>query len=409
MINSVSSIPMVYNPAIQNQLSNTSMAVPQQIQNANLNGIDALGIYNQPLQKAKNLQPTLPTILQPEAIKNINGEKIYSPIGTLEAIVKKDDKNTIVYKMDIQAPENAIRKIEYYDNTTGKLTAIQENFNKIEKGKLPQITQCEVRNIDPQTGKTSKISFYENGQLACIKEIEYGPNNYKKEYTTSKNSSYIHENFGNGYRKTTIFDSKGNVQEVVNFDENNYSTEHILYKNGIPCKITKESEIKINTNPTGKNPASDVDLIPAQPYILGYNPHQVDGEKKYYSNGVLHSIKTTTQNGEITHMFDINGDLTGIEDAQNPNNVKTIIYHNLHDKENSFYTVDEEIGNKIVKTTSFNNDGSKEVTVINFNDNSEKHVKYSENGLINHYYETDKTGNGLFMSFDKQGNLISIS
>lgn len=410
MINSINSIQNSYNAAFQpqNQVQTQSITIPEQTQSVNMNGINALASYNQPAQvQVKNIQPALPTILQPDAIKAIQGERIYTPDGSLNAIVKNDGKTTTVYKMDISAPNDAIRKIEYYDNATGKITAVQENFNKIENGKIPQIQFCEIVNFNSE-GKPIKISSYKEGKFLYAKEKEYGLNGYEKEYTTSENDNLIHENFGNGYRRTTVLNKNGNIDEVINFDDNNHSSEHIKYKNGVPTSIKRESDIPIGQNPTGKCPSQDPELVPAQPYILGYDPKQVQGEKKFYSNGSLHSIRTQTQNGEITHTFDINGNLTGIEDNQNPQSSKSIIFSNAQGIVHPHYSIMEDLGNNREKTTMYSNDGSCEVTVFDHNTKEEKYLSYSKEGIMENYYEGNNKDSKIFMHFDKQGNLINI-
>ena len=410
MINSINSVQGSYNTAMQNQLQAQpqSVTIPQQSQNVNMNGINALASYNQPVQaQTRNIQPALPTILQPDAIKAIQGERIYAPDGSLCAIIKNDGKTTTIYKMEISAPNDAIRKIEYYDSTTGKLKAVQENSNDIQEGKVPKLTFCEIKNFD-DNGRINKFTCYQDGKLLLVKEKEFGQNGYEKEYTAYENENIAHENFGNGYRKTTIFDKKGNVNEVINFDDNNNTLEHIKYKNGIPTSITRESDIPIGQIPNGKCPATDPELAPAQPYILGYDPKQVQGDKKYYSNGAIHSITTKTQNGEITHMFDINGNLTGIEDAQNPQNPKSIIYSEASDIRYGHYSIVENIDNNKEKTTIYENDGSYEVVVYNHDTKEEKSLSYSKDGIIQHYYEGNGKDNEMFMTFNKQGNLINV-
>ena len=134
MINPVNTFPVSYNTAIPNNVSQMQSQTIQQppVQNPNMSGLDALAAYNQPTQKMsapKHIEPALPTVLQPEAIKAIKGERIYTSTGTLDSIVSKGDNTKTVYKMDAAAPNDAIRKIEYYDNSTGKLKFIQENFN----------------------------------------------------------------------------------------------------------------------------------------------------------------------------------------------------------------------------------------------------------------------------------------
>ncbi|MBQ8460428.1 hypothetical protein IJ541_10060 [bacterium] len=413
MINSVNTVPISYNTGLtaNTPMQNPQVNVPVQNYNVDLNGINALASYNQPIANtasAKNIQPALPTILQPEAIKAIQGERIYSPLANLDSIVKKDDKITTVYQMDVQAPNDAIRRIECYDNITGKLIRVQDNFNTIEKGKLPKTDFIEIKDINPENGKTSKLTIYTNGKLDCVKEYEYAPN-YSKEFTVTDLSKTITENFNDGKLiRTTSFNKNNQVDFVKTINTDDRSSQTTYYKNGIPVRMSNEIQTPI-PNTTGKNPLADADLVPQQPYILGYDPKQVQGEKRNYSNGALHSITTTLPNGgEIIHMFDIKGNLTGIEDASNPANVKDIIYHNVFDTEASYYTVDEQIADNVTKTTAFNKDGSREVNIMDFKNNAEKHAFYSKEGNLSMYFEVDTKGNNLLMEFDKQGNLINL-
>ena len=182
MINSVNPLMGVQNvQAGQYQMQQpAAQPINQQVQNPNLNGVNALASYNQLAKTApKTITPALPTVLQPEAIRVIEGERVTAPNGTLDSIIKRNDKTTVIYKMDIAAPNDAIRKIEVYDNTTGKLISEQENFNDIKPGKMPSsfLTEINERNSE---GKITKTTVYSHGKLDNVAEIEYGPNGYEK-------------------------------------------------------------------------------------------------------------------------------------------------------------------------------------------------------------------------------------
>ncbi len=405
MINSINPVSMVQNQLpVQNVANPAQQVNQQQVQNANLNGINALASYNQPVTKSapKIIQPTLPTILQPEAIKNMPGERVLTPTGTLDCIIQRNDKNTVIYKMDVLAPNDAIRKIEYYDNTTGALIKEQENENEIIDGQLPKTYFTEIIERQPD-GLPKKSTIYYDGKYEQTIEYEHGKDTDKVYVVKSDNTSLIEEGLKNSKTsKITRFDEKGQITEVETMNRDEHTSQIIQYKNGIPSNIkTRKNEPIPNT--TGINPLQDPDLAPSQPFVLGYDPKQVQGEKRFFSNGVLHSIKTTTAQGEVYHTFDVTGRLTGIETDQN----KTIIFHNNTDPHAASYSVDENLSNDVLKTTTFNNDGSKIVTVKNLNDNSDKNAIYDEKGNLECYFTKSKDDN-MMLSYDKQGNLINI-
>ena len=159
MINPVNAAPSAVN--VNTNLLSKVKADKQQPENnsidtAQASGAEAMAAYNKAAVKSpvkadikdfetlKNLKPSLPTVLQPEAIKILDGERIRNADGTLYAIVKKTPETTTTYLMDVQAPEDAIRKIITVDSKTGKRIRVQENYNKIEQGKLPVIFSTEI-------------------------------------------------------------------------------------------------------------------------------------------------------------------------------------------------------------------------------------------------------------------------
>lgn len=410
MINSINSIPSANNIGMQAQGKVTNPSIPTnnyQVQNPNINGIDALAAYNQPAvskSMPKTIQPAIPTVLQPEAIKGMEGDRIYNSMGELDTIVKRTDNYTTVYKTDIQAPNDAIRKIETFDNKTGKLVRVQENLNIIEKGKLPQLNVIEIKDFYPDSDKVQKTTVYYRGKLEMVGEKEYGPNGYEKNSLITMGKPIVIEEFGDTHiSKVTRFDQKGQITSVETIKKDENTKQTVIYKNGAPAKVISESKSPI-VNTTGKNPMADADLVPSQPYILGYDPKTIQGEKTYYSNGALDSISTLTENGGyMTHKFAADGNLIGIEDAKNPDNSKTILYYS------DYYSVDEQIAKDVRKTTVFNNNGTKEVSIVNFADRSEKYAMYEKNGKLSNYIDIDKDGNKMMLTYDKDNNLIDIN
>lgn len=411
MINSVNSLPMVQNVGIQKDFNTNPIqrsSVNNKMSDVNLNGVNALAAYNRSMVSPiapKEVQVLLPTILQPVAIKSLNGERINNSMGELDSIVKRTDKTTTVYKMDVQAPNDAICKIETFDNATGRLVQRQENLNIIEAGKLPRITMMEITKYSPETGKEIGGTVYNDGQPHVAWVKEYEPNGVSKEYCKNfydNTSSIIETNADkNGGRKID-FDKNGNVVSILTKDEIRNSKETVKFKNGVLRSRSIETKTPI-PNTTGKNPTSDPDLVKAQPYILAYDPKQIQGERAYYSNGVLEAISTLTDNGGmVIHRFNINGNLDAILDQKDVNNPKMVTFNSDN------YVVSERLPKGAEKLTVFNKDGSTEVSVVNHKDKSEKMIKYSKDGIPQSYLDIDSKGNKLLMDFDKQGNLISV-
>lgn len=405
-------------PKINSQINNNNIrkksyqTSSQQDTKAQINytGFDTLSNYNQmiinkPTQKI--IKPSLPTVLQPEAIKALKGDRIYNSTGTLNSIITRNDKTTTIYKMDVLAPQDAIGEIKTFDNKTGKLIRTQKNLNTIEENKLPRTDIIEIKDYSTDFPKPLKTTIYYKGKLEMVAEHEYGPNNYSKFSVISNTESpkVIEENFkAQGIRKTTKFDAQGNIFSVDYINSNDESKKTIYYKNGLASKIINESKSPIE-NLTGINPQNDITIKPSLPFILNYNPMTLAGERNYYSNGMVEGIKTKTSNdgGYILHKFGLNGTLEGILDMSNPNNKKNILFFP------NYYTIEENTANNIRKTTIFNDDGTKEVSLYDKNDNIQKYAAYFQNGNLASYLETLPDGTKTLMNYDKNGNLINIS
>ena len=393
--------PVNLNPMVQN----TTMMAPQQVatqprqifapmDNPNMDGLKALAAYNQPIANSapaapKTITPTLPTVLTPAAIHSMEGERISSANGTLSAIVKRGENTT---------------EIETYDNATGKLVAVQKNFNKIEAGKTPVIVDTEIIEFD-NNGKEKKMSFYYEGKLANVVETQYGPNGFERRYIVREDgSSCILENCKvTDTQRSLQYDKNGQIQELEIMDFKNYTSKLETYKNGKLVNVENKKQEPI-PNTTGRNPQADPQLVPTQPYVLGYDPKQVDGQKQFYSNGTIERITTKTATGSITYTFDVNGTLTGIEDAQDPNNIKYIVYHDY----GKCYSVEEKMGENLFKTTNFVDDGTIEVCVMNENTKQEKIAHYNSNGSLVTYIEHNSPEDKMLIGFNKNGEIIKV-
>jgi hypothetical protein len=395
----------------QQPMQSTNPAVAQNINNsnANLSGINALATYNQPMGQVNRrvLTPSEPIILSSEQIKNLDGQRITNPHGELDCIVQKTENATVVYKIDALNPDK-ISNIKYYDNATGKLVRIQNNNTCPATETAPERTFINIDEIDVNNGRLGKTTYYEDGKITDVCEIQHNPDGSEIHYGYSYTSgeSYVYESDANyTFSKETTFDKNGKIKSVQTDNREDYTMQKVEYINGVPAKIKTEKQ-EIIPNETGINPFVDPRLVPSQPYVLGYDPHNVEGEKQYYSNGVVASIDTQTAEGSISHHFTPNGDLEYISDDRNGKHLFVTYYQ---DSYGITQTVDEDIADGVIKSTSFRPEGNTEVHITNRNDDSEIHTHYSKEGVLRSYYQKDKDMQEMLLSFDKQGNLRSIS
>ena len=404
MINPVNT----FNPVQTTQQAYTTETIyppqPQQqtSPDVQMSGMDAMAAYNQaniskPTEQ-KKMEPLVPVIITPESIKDIKGEKIYNSQGTLNSIVDKQDKETVVYKMDISNPEKAVSEIKYYNNQTGKLTKIQKNFNFAGSESNPKNVETNIVELNSD-GKVQKASHYYQGKLESTEEFEYGPDGFKKIYTAvpKGHSSILEICEVTDSARLTRFDKDGQIKSVDTKDNKTGEFKTTEYKNGKPIRITNGQNLPIE-NTTGINPLADPELTPAQPFVLGYDPKGIQGEKSYYSNGALEKIETQTRDGKVTHLFNPDGSLGVI----NKENGSTIFFYNENINGTKSYVIEDKLPNGGTKTTEYDDDGSKSVRVKN--GESEKELIYNKNGAM--VYGESNKGKHTYMEFNKNGELV---
>ena len=409
MINSLNPAMMPRGVNFQNNVPTAPVSVqnntpPQTVTNPNLGGLEAIASYNQPVKTVKKeIQPSLPTIMQPEAVHAIQGEKVTNAEGKLDSIVSKNDKTTTVYVMDSQAPNDAIQKILYFDNATGNLTRVQENTNEIKQGQMPVVKEILIREFDAN-GDIQKMTKYDENNKYVVHQHEKMPDGTKKDFGIFPDgSSNVAELDAQGnYVKVTSFSDKGEIAEVVNFKDDRES-QIITYKNGIPAKVINKEKGVYNPE-LAKIPAQDKDIVPAQPYILGYEPKNVQGDKKFYSNGVVQEISTTTANGKVVHKFDSLGELQSITVDENGKK-KEITYDYFGG--NKGYRITEELGD-VKKETTFHPKGHN-VLLTNKTTGEERHAEYTNDGKLLWYGKyNDQTNERFGIGFDKDGNITEM-
>lgn len=411
MINSINPYNLVNGVQLQNNVPNAPVQVTNngisQVENPNLNGINALANYNRPINTPRVLTKTPMTIAKPTDIQNIKGEKVTSSDGSLQAIVDKGENSTTIYKMN---GDKVVENIKTYDNATGNLIKCEywdysnedNERNGIPAGSI-------VDEYDKQTGKPIKSTYQDfvKPEYSGVTEIETLPDGSTQSYSIDSNRSSISETYPNGdNKKITEFDPSGQIKEI-RYYQDDVESKVVTYRNGIPAKI-EDIQRATYSPEVAQIPANDPNMTPAQPFVLGYNPTEVQGEKKYYSNGQLESIKTQTANGTVYHNFDVRGKLTEI--TSNENGVEKRVKFNGDNDRTREYSIIENLDKDTQKETNFFVDGMISVHTTNEVTHETTSATYNPNGKIRTYYKFNKESNtpseDIFIEFDKNGNVV---
>lgn len=417
MLNSINPYNPINSVQYQNNVPNAPIQVSNngipQIENPNLNGINALANYNQPVNNTpKILAKTPMTIAKPTDIQNIQGEKVTSQDGRLQAIVNKGETTTTVYKTN---GDKGVENVKTYDNATGRLIKRESWFyeNEEKERNFEPEAGC-VDEFDPQTGNQIKSTFQDfiKPEHSSVTEMETLPDGSKKFYHVDYNTkeSYIAEDAPNGDRMKTTRFKNGQPTEVVTFKDD-AEDQIIAYKNGIPIKIENKQSSTTYAPELAQIPANDPNITPAQPFVLGYNPAEVQGEKKdYYSNGQLQSIETRTANGKVAHKFDVRGNLTEIQ--SNENGVEKHVVFNNDRAGKISYSIIEDLDKDTKKETTFHADGTKYVHVNNNATKAHTSANYDKDGNLRGYTKynsEDPNEEHLFINFNTKGNVVYAS
>ena len=120
-------------------------------------------------------------------------------------------------------------------------------------------------------------------------------------------------------------------------------------------------------------------------FELNYDPKNLNGEKKYYSNGAIEENIVDENGKKVVYRFGTNGELESIEKGN-----LTIRYFNDRHNGTSGYSISEDFGNNKSKTSIYLNNGSTSC-LIDDNGNGEQ-FDFNINGdIIRHLnYTYDK-------------------
>lgn len=352
-------------------------------------GAEALANYNKPNVMAFDksvleVEPVLPTIIQPDAIGSIEGEKIYGSNGKLNSIVNRVGNTTVIYQASPEF-DNMIESITTIDKKTGNV--IKKQRNEIENGKY---TYTGVYEYDPATGEGIKETAYNNGELdyaskrltnerGLTQEIEYNYQNghfYVYESNGDKNFSRNYE-FNKNKELISVSEHK-RAKGAEAYSEVNF------YNGAVISSEQRKSEVLPNN--MGREILSDADITPAD---MSVYPDSIEGEKTFYSNGSLESVTA----GDLVYNYSPEGDITYINDGNKTFEVK-----------NDVTTIVEHLENGAVKTTKSFKDGF--VVVDYEKDDYKKHLSM-QNGTPSYYYEDQGDRTIKCFDFNEKGMLIS--
>lgn len=322
-------------------------------------GAEALANYNKPNVMAFDksvleVEPLLPTIIQPDSIGSIEGEKIYGSNGKLNSIVNRVGNNTVIYQASPEF-DNMIESITTIDKKSG--IVIKKQRNEIEDGKY---TFTGVYEYDPVTGEGIKETFYENGELAYASKRIANDRGLTQEigYDYHDGHFYVHESNGNkNFSRDYEFNKNKELISVSEYKSVKGAEAHteINFYNGAVIS-SRQSKSEVLPNNMGREVLNDQDVKPAD---ISIYPETIEGEKTFYSNGSLESITA----GNLTYNYSVEGDLVSIQDGNK--------------------LVEKFVDNSI-KITEALEDNAKRTTYID-----------SKNGIVNVWYEKGDTDKHL--------------
>lgn len=352
-------------------------------------GAEALANYNKPNVMAFDksvleVEPILPTVIQPDAIGSIEGEKIYGSNGKLNSIVNRVGDKVVVYKASPEN-DNMIESIVTTDKKTGNV--IKEQRNEIEDGKY---TYMRVNEFDSETGKGVRQTVYEDGEPSyaskritkdngLTQEIEYDfANGHYSVYESTEDDRFSRTyEFNKNKELISIYEHRNSRGSELRSEVNFYNGAVIS---------SEQHKAEVLPNNMGREVLNDAEVTPSD---LSVYPDSIEGEKTFYSNGSLESVTA----GDLVYHYSPEGDITFIEDGNKTVEVK-----------NNITTIKEKLNEGAVKTTKYFEDG---YTVVDYKKGDYcKHISIN-NGNPSYYYEDngDRTIKGF--DFNEKGMLVS--
>ena len=362
-------------------------------------GLDALAAYNSAIVKAPviskdklDVEPLPLITINPEDIKKIEGEKIYSSDGKLFGIIRRDEKTYTVYLPD-ENDTNLIKSIETYDKYTRNVVKAQ--YNEIEDGKYAGYS---LEENDAVTKAPLRSTYYdENGKLYNAYKYINKPDGQKISicyYYDDKEYCVYSDSQNGNLRISAVFD---NNKQLINYSEirkNKYqnNTTEINFYQGAPINIYSAKETTLPNTMGLDNFLNREELKPAEHFEKPENIKDIDGEKTYYSNGALESNTFNSDNGKTTALFTTEGSCYKIKDDKH-----SVFYNDYNE------IITETLDNGKIKETTLYSKGGKKVKIKD--GNSYKELSVDKDGKPSYYeegiFENDKEKATKYLSFDK--------
>lgn len=366
------------------ETENAPVTVPDN--EVSFKGAEALANYNKPNvlsfdKSILNVEPILPTVIKPDAIGSIEGEKIYGSNGKLNSIINRVGDKVVVYTASPEN-DNMIESIVTTDKKTGNV--IKKQINEIEDGKYKEM---RLQEFDSVTGKETKFSVYEDGEPVVASKTVYGKNGMTQfvDYNYVDGHYHVNETFGDERKYNKRYEFNKN-KELISLNEHkgNQSTG-INFYNGAVISVNRE-KTEVFPNNMGREVMSDPDLVPAS---LSSYPDSIEGEKTFYSNGSLESVTA----GDLVYNYSPEGDIISIKDGNKTVTVKS-----------DETEIIEDLGDGAKRGTTIFNDGF--VAVHYKKGDYTKHLN-TENGLPRFYIEENGDRMVKQFHFNEKGMLES--
>lgn len=328
--------------AQETQSASTPISPPP---NVSFKGTEALAAYNYNLVNKNSdfdIKLTGP-IKIPENIQDVKGVRVYSSTGELVEIVDEDENYRYVYE-----PETEYEKYNFsiYDKATNKLVKSQTEW----KSKFSNISDIHVTEyIDSNTIISASYNKETLEPLWFNKIIHKDKKEKHIDYTFENEKLYIYEN-----------DKANHIEKQFFYDK---------YGNTIEQPIIKDrSEEYINLEKPKLHPQ----------FILDYDPKQLDGEKKYYSNGKIEQNIVNENGKKVIYYFNTKGEVKKIQ--KDNLTISYFIENNVLG-----YSINEDYGNGKHKITSYLDDGTKSCTI----EDNDKALQYNldKNDNITDFFE----------------------
>lgn len=397
-INSVGNVKVYSNPNFKSEEKIVSK--PTEEKQFDAKPLANYAVASIDLKNKLKITPLKPIEFVPIVGYEIKGEYIYNSNGDLYTIIDETDKTRTVYT-PFDNQEDLFENIITTDKETGKI--IREQYNEIEDGKIKRIS---IHQFSPETGKELAFTEYKDGDLKYAS---------KTTYNKDGSESHICYNFEDKKYHIAEFSKDGNQRKYIDLTEDMkfVTIDTSIKTNNKKIKTRDEyydgsllnSEKRTSTTMTkitGLEAVKEKDftlekiLTKEEIQTIG---ESIKGEKTYFSNGKVESIKGKIANLDVEVRFNPLGEVTDIISEKSEIKVDT---HSI--SETNFINKN----NKII-TTEYNNGGS---TLTFEKDNKFTEINYSDKGIISSYLEGEIEENGerdynLSLLYDEDGTLIS--